>query len=202
MRAINHLLLCLAVTQFSGCTVRNNLPPARVTPPRTEPVVITAQAKMVPRGDWIYLIIADASHRYELMWAKPPHFSRNIEIEANRVYTFTIVEEKSVWSSLFTPRIAKVEENGLTIYDREVCEVHQIKMERKKVPILYGLFRESPGEPAAQVNHELFPHRHDVVLGGCVVERDSPKTDRIYVCRQCRDAYARWKAENPKIQFQ
>lgn len=148
----------------------------------------------------IYLTISDAKHSYEFPWGIPPHYNGSVVLESNRVYTFTVIEEPlsllGVGSSF--PVVVRVERDGKMIYDREVCEVHQIQMERKWVRIVYGLIAPGPGEPSGDTEQRLFPHRREVSFGGCVVSPDSPKTNKVYVCSQCKKAYEKWKTENTK----
>ena len=160
------------------------------------PVIITAPARLENRDGWTYLIISNSNHSYELPWARPPHFDGDVALQADQVYTFTVIEEPFMRDVLI-PHVAKVEQNGRTIYDREVCEVHHAKMERKKVRVVYGLIRPGAGEPSSDTERRLFPHRHEISFGGCDVGSYSPKTEKIYVCDQCKKAYAKWKAENP-----
>ena len=160
-------------------------------------VVITAPAKLEQRGDWIYLTISDARHSYDLPWAMPPHYAGSVTLESNRVYTFTIIEERSR-SGFLIPEVVRIERDRKLIYDREICEVHHIKMDRKQVKIEYGLILPGPGEPTGETAQRLFPHRLEVAFGGCVVSPDSPKTEKVYVCRECKKAYEKWKSENKK----
>ena len=160
------------------------------------PVVITAPAKLKPCGNWMCLTIADEKHNFELLWAMQPHYSVPVALESNRVYRFTVIKEPFRGGINITiPEVIRVEQDGRVIYDREVCQVHQLKMDRKKVPIVYGLFRPHPGEPSAATERQLFPHSRDFVLGGCVVGPE--KTDHIFVCSDCKKAYEKWKTENP-----
>lgn len=84
------------------------------------------------------------------------------------------------------------------IYDREVCEVHQVKMELKEVPIFYGSFLPIHGGPSGETAHRLFPHHREYLLGGCVITPGSPETNKVYFCSQCKVAYGKWTKENPQ----
>ena len=181
MRTI--VLLCFVFSQLVASAAEQS----------NAPVVITAPAKLEQRGDWIYLTISDAKHSYDLPWA---NYAGSVALESNRVYTFTIIEEP--FRSGFIPEVVRVERDGKMIYDREICEVHHIKMYRKEVRIAYGLILPGPGEPTGETEQRLFPHRLEVSFGGCVVSPDSPKTEKVYVCSECKKAYEKWKSKHTK----
>jgi hypothetical protein len=187
MRTIVHVILCLVFSQLVADAAEQS----------NAPVVITAPARLEQRGDWIYLTISDARHSYDLPWAMPPHYAGSVALESNRVYTFTIIEEPSR-SGFLLSDVVRVERDGKMIYDREICEVHHIKMDRKEVRIAYGLLVPGPGEPTGDIEQRLFPHRYEVAFGGCVVSPNSPKTDKVYVCSECKKAYEKWKSKNKK----
>lgn len=182
---------------FAGCCSTKR---PKEAPSHAAPVVITAPAKFERHDDdWGYLIISDAKNHYEFAWSLAGQSSGRVAPESNRIYTFTIVEEP-FRDDLPIPKIVKVERDGKTIYDREVCEVHHTKMKLKKVPIVYGLTGPAPGEPHGNVEYHLFPNRNEFYLGGCSIDDHSPKTEKVYVCGECRKAYEKWKAEHPKAQ--
>lgn len=107
------------------------------------------------------------------------------------VQTFTI--EETEFRSVMVPKLLKVQKEGRTIYDIEVCEIHRTKMEHKDVRILYGLILARPTDTSPETERKLFPHQREYSLGGCVVASDSPKTARVYVCDKCKIAYEAWK---------
>ena len=79
-----------------------------------------------------------------------------------------------------------------------VCELHQEKMTKKRVPIEYGL-----PPPLSEYEQKLlkaeqasFPHAHDRVLGGCIVTEE--KEREIFECETCRMKKEAWLKENPK----
>lgn len=169
---------------------------------QTNPIIlITAPAKLEWRGDWMYLRVSDASHRYEFPWGCPPKYSPTgiVSLETNHVYTFTVVEEQSLLvpshllvTNVPVPRVLRIEDQGKLIWDHEVCEVHRSKMEFKDVPIAYGLFVPRPNDPTSDEDLRLFPHRREFSNGGCAVTLKSPKTEKIHVCNDCKEAFAWW----------
>ena len=106
--------------------------------------IITAPAKLEPGGEWIYLTISDAKHSYELPCVFRPPYNGPVALESNRVYTFTLMKEPYKTGRLIS-HVVKVEQDGKMIYDREVCEAHQVKMERTEVKIIYGLIVRDAG---------------------------------------------------------
>ena len=156
-------------------------------------VVITARPKFVDRGQFTSLLLADDKHSYEVSWAMPPKMQFvPVQLDTNHVYTFTVLEKP--YHTIIIPQLLKVQADGQTIYDIEVCEVHKIKMQQKEVRISYGL--PSRDILPTDTERQLFPHCREQVLGGCVISPDSPKTERVFVCAECKSGYEKWKADN------
>jgi hypothetical protein len=191
MRSTTQLLLSLVAGHFAVAFCQTN------------PVfLVTAPAKMEWRNDWMYLHVSDGKHSYEFPWGYPPHYSHTgiVSLETNHVYTFTVIEEEStlipkhlMLTNIPIPRVLRIEDRGKLVWDHEVCEVHKVKMELKEVPIVYGLIRPAPGAPTPDQELHLFPHRWEVSHGGCAISPHSPKSEKIYVCRECKQAYDDWK---------
>lgn len=160
-------------------------------------LVVTCPAKVKQNGNSKDLILCQGEDRYEFSWWS---FSDVKELKPNRIYTFTIIEEKSPWGDDFQRRdIAKIERQGKVIYDREKCSVHRVRMERKKVPIIYGYLSRMPGDPPGRTARRLFPNRYEFGTGGCTyIPGFSPETDLVYVCNDCKHAYEEWKVRTLK----
>jgi hypothetical protein len=73
----------------------------------------------------------------------------------------------------------------------DLCEVHGVKMEKKKVPIEYGIVGQEPGVPP-NVREKQFPHALEKVFGGCVVRPE--KETEIWICPSCQSAERDWKS--------
>ncbi len=158
-------------------------------------VVITTRPRFADRGQFTYLLLADAKQRYEVAWAMPPKMQFvPVVLDTNRVYTFTLHEKP--YRDITIPELLRVQADGQTIYDVAVCEVHKTKMELKEVRISYGL--PAPSVLPTDTERRLFPHCREQVLGGCVISPDSPKTEKIYVCSECKSGYEKWKGENAR----
>ena len=91
------------------------------------------------------------------------------------------------------------------------CEVHHVRMERKKVKIRYGLVRALPwfekharaGDDFTSFHNaekEKFPHAREVILGECVITGTSPESAYIYVCPRCVEACAAHQQEGFSIE--
>ena len=77
-----------------------------------------------------------------------------------------------------------------------VCYLHHAKMQRKWVPVVYGL-PDIRSLPTKEVADTEFPLADDGYFpGGCV--QDSVKEMEIYVCDQCTAALLAWKKKHPK----
>lgn len=80
------------------------------------------------------------------------------------------------------------------------CELHQVRMQKAKVPIEYGLPIPMPDrqyEQLTQARETLFPHGAEPVSGGCCVSDDMALHAWIWACPQCTAAMRRWRAEHP-----
>lgn len=77
--------------------------------------------------------------------------------------------------------------------DTLTCNVHHVPLIDEQVRITYGLpaFNEQ-GRAALQVQDSLFPHAIPYVLGGCIIEKDSPKMRLVHYCPVCRVARNAW----------
>lgn len=150
-----------------------------------------------PPGKYVDLVISDTNRHYRIIWGllggRPEQLFVPVSLDTNRVYTFT-VGERPFHNAAIT-ELRRVQLGGRVLYDVEVCEVHHIPMEFKAVPVAYGLMRPNPDDPDDATEHRLFPHAREYVPGGCIVMADWPKTERIYVCRECQQAAAGWRAE-------
>lgn len=69
------------------------------------------------------------------------------------------------------------------------CERHHAKMERRWIPVAYGL-PAAGSFPEPDVAAE-FPHGEEFWLGGCVV---TPTKEReVFLCPVCVSAYRAWR---------
>ena len=88
------------------------------------------------------------------------------------------------WQSLLAMN-AEATKTGL-------CYVHKTKMEKKAVPIHWGL----PGplgndEPSTVERMRLFPFAIKYSNGGCC-PIPGKETEEVFVCRECQNAEAIW----------
>lgn len=75
------------------------------------------------------------------------------------------------------------------------CEVHGTPLERRELPISYGY---PAYDPASEVKRDLFPNAKSFLLGGCVIEFDSPKVAETWVCNECIKAEEEWRNADPE----
>jgi len=159
-------------------------------------VSIVAKPKFESRDQFTYLVIGDTNRNYEIVWSvstNAPHVQ--ISLDTNRVYTFTVAQTSG--RNIDILELHSVVSDDQAIYDIEVCEVHKTKMAHKEVPIIYGLVKQPVGEPSIDIQRKSFPHHREYSLGGCVITDDNPKTEKRYVCSECKNAYANWKMFPP-----
>lgn len=163
------------------------------------------------------LFISDGKQSFQFFYASHDTGRRlspfPFVLEAGKTYTFTVEErpfppmvrirdegakeEDKVPDYFWTPVLIRVVDGDVALFDMEVCELHKCRMERREVPITYGLIRVQRGLPTLEQEKELFPHRRDHVLGGCIV-MPGKKTETMYICPECRIAYDAWRKANPE----
>lgn len=75
------------------------------------------------------------------------------------------------------------------------CPFHGVTMEKRDVPIRYGLFRYPPQErDYMHVRESSFPFCDDAAMGGCVVRPQSPTSVTVRVCPACNAARTAWRS--------
>ncbi len=154
----------------------------------------------------IYLRIFDGTTSYDVLWGREDAGQITtvapIVLTPGKEYDFTLVQETPsqndvVYHDEFkvthVVRIVEPERHpsSSALYDREICEVHRSRMRRTKVPIVYGLLGYGHSDDELKT---LFPHHQDFVAGGCI--DGDKKTDRIFVCPDCKQVYKEWSRTN------
>jgi|GEM_PF-1895991 len=78
-------------------------------------------------------------------------------------------------------------------HDSLKCEIHHVGLVEENMHIAYGLpaFNEQ-AMAAMRVQDSLFPHAVPYLLGGCVIDENSPKSRIIHYCPICRVARDAW----------
>ncbi len=78
---------------------------------------------------------------------------------------------------------------GLAAQPDDLCPVHEVKMKRAELRLVYGL--PSPAEfEEMKVAAARFPHGRDYVLAGCVVR--PAKSVEGFLCPKCVLARGKW----------
>jgi len=161
-----------------------------------------------------YLIISDAKQSFDILWSL--HGNQReltlipFTLKANETYTFTVKEERSRIGEdlgieppksenpenyyIKIPNLIRVIRDGSLVFDREICEAHQRKMERREAPIIYGLIIPQGKQPPEQQYRTKFSHYSEQAFGGCCIMPN--KTDFIYVCPYCVAAHKEWEKDN------
>lgn len=73
---------------------------------------------------------------------------------------------------------------------RGICPVHEVAMQKERLPIHYGIPCDLPDLQALQ----RFPFARRPILGGCVIHDRSPREEEGWVCPRCVEEEAREKA--------
>lgn len=78
-----------------------------------------------------------------------------------------------------------------TAYFPAMCEVHQVRLQRDTVPIVYGLIIPDARDREASTR---FPYANRDSLGGCVITPDSPTRAKVLYCPDCRKGESEFAA--------
>jgi hypothetical protein len=176
-----------------------------------QPVEPQTPAKINPKEHDTHLILEADMGKVEILWswtrAGETHFlypKLNLELEKSCIFT---VEEVTMTLKELDPELrpemgektirqhelVKVAFGEKVLFDRSICEVHGVAMERRRAPVSYGF---PDIDYPFDVFHHSFPNSREVVLGGCIPGHK--KTDHLFVCPACVEAYAKWKQKKPK----
>jgi hypothetical protein len=183
---------------------------------RSHTFTVPARIETSPQDGGERLFISDGKENFQFFYASHDQGRRlspyPFVIEPGKIYTFTVEErpipnivrirdesgkEEKGPDFFWTPVLIRVVDGDKALFDMEVCELHKCRMERREIPITYGLIRVQKGLPTLEQERTLFPHRRDYVLGGCIV-MPGKKTETMYVCPECRTAYEDWRKANPE----
>ena len=81
-----------------------------------------------------------------------------------------------------------------TVGKSETCAVHQVKMNKTPVPIMYGLPDWNEKTTARSKASANFPHAGTPPEGGCFVDSRSPKQAMVFVCPECQRQAGAWSS--------
>lgn len=111
------------------------------------------------------------------------HILTTDALDPTRSYDFDLIEQfvrqepgKDQTISLC---LVKIHEGTRSLYDGSICQKHHFQMERKEVPIRYGL---GPGPNDEAPND-------GTIRGGCVISEESPETGFSWVCPTCKSIH-------------
>jgi hypothetical protein len=152
-------------------------------------VTVTASPRFEDRGEWKCFILTNSQETFRLWALGEQSAVPGVSLDTNKIYEFVFTNHPL--ANTFQRELIEVRLNGRVVYDVETCEIHHVKMERKVVPVYYGLIRPGPGEPTPDLEGQFFPHRHERALGGCIPGPE--KTTEVQVCAACKAAYLEWK---------
>lgn len=85
-----------------------------------------------------------------------------------------------------------------------VCHVHEARMAKLSVPIIYGLVGVPDEKRGLNAQATRFPFARHAVYGGCVFmesvsspETSSPRFADLMICPHCESAKAGWVRAHP-----
>lgn len=128
----------------------------------------------------------------------PARAQRNVErvreqlAEIQRIRAALVQKEKALREEL------KILEGALDTTESvsNICPVHSVKMQTKRVPIGYGMRAQSPTAPPFDVRKREFPFALNYWRGGCETSDLSPADAVIYICPGCQRAEKKWSNEH------
>lgn len=148
---------------------------------------ITGPAQIRQDGAWTWLEVSDGNNHFKTSWVHP-----TVQLVPGRTYTFVVFSHPH-WEA----SVEKIFDEGRIIYDLSVCQVHDFRMGKEAVPVIYGYnshrksYPSTDGaEPSFETRMQLFPHYVEVASGGCV--NNGERTVMLYACPKCRAAFTQW----------
>lgn len=114
----------------------------------------------------------------------------------NKLYSYEIISINTTASKLIW--IDK-EKSIISANNTHLCMIHKCKMEKEKLPILYGLVKFLDVEYIENVRLNNFPNCNDIILGGCVAQKQRYKEK--YICKECIRARDEWILKNRNADY-
>jgi hypothetical protein len=90
-------------------------------------------------------------------------------------------------------QLVRISTAGMIVFDRSVCRLHHVKMERRNVNVAYGMLEYSKAESYC-IAH--YPNFRDYAVGGCNV--GDTKSTPIYICPKCVLECNEYKRQRPE----
>ncbi len=90
-------------------------------------------------------------------------------------------------------QLVRVSAAGKIVFDRSICSLHHIKMEKRNVEVAYGMLAYSKAESYC-IAH--YPNFRDYAVGGCIV--GDTKFTQIYICPKCVAECNEYKCQHPE----
>jgi hypothetical protein len=104
------------------------------------------------------------------------------------------------------PRVSEAQREKLTraairAQETGICNLHHVKMQKKRVPVHYGLLVFDDPYYTGELCY--FPHAREYVNGGCVLPSLDFRKERAwrYVCPKCKRAQRQWAIAHPKSEW-
>jgi len=132
-------------------------------------ITVTASPQFEERGEWKCFILTNSQETFRLWALGEQSAVPGVSLDTNKIYEFVFTNHPL--ANTFQRELIEVRLNRRVIYDVETCEIHHVKMERKVVPVHYGLIRPGPGlSPSARVGSRWLlppPRKNDRGAGVC-----------------------------------
>ncbi len=109
----------------------------------------------------------------------------------NKLHSYEIVSINTTASKLIW--IDK-EKSIISDNNTHLCIIHKCKMEKHKIPILYGLVKFLDQKYIENIRPNNFPNCNDVILGGCIAQEQ--RYEEKYICEECIKARDEWILKN------
>jgi hypothetical protein len=114
------------------------------------------------------------------------------------VTAFLLVASGAASAPLSSAEADQLARGAIRAQETGVCNIHHLRMQKKIVPIHWGLVVIEEPYYSAQVSQ--FPNAREYVNGGCEFE---PERERVkhwrYVCPVCKRAEWQWALRHRKL---
>ncbi|WP_265594887.1 hypothetical protein [Haloferula sp. BvORR071] len=189
--------LALVIVVASGAALSTVFCEEPAGAPRVRQVAVEAKPEFRTEPYGLQLGVTAGSG--EKIWVRWPENAPKPEsLSKERSYSIEVTGEQSPAlpegkGPTINAELVRVRDGATLLYDASRCAVHGTTMERKAVPLIWGLIGGVPQE--AQARAQGFPNT-GLASGGCM-----PMPDRMlawkWVCPTCKEKEAEFKKSQP-----
>lgn len=180
------LEVLLITLLLGGCSFLNR--------PTERLVTVSGKPTFEKNESYASLLLKKCRQDISVLW--PDSAPKPASLNPHTTYQFDLLFGKSKMSiggrdvqTIESFELVKVREHERLLHDESICKVHKAQMERKLVPICYGLIIFEDDFSKAWL--ASFPN-DGTRLGGCMPD-PFQKEEYAWVCAQCVEASKKWE---------